>query len=179
MFSYILYDFLPQDANTDDPVGGALVATHPGLDVAVLFYITAGNSAGIFKLGICNGQMRIALPVLNYHIQNTYVLTVEARANGLITSATPANITISVINVPHVPVFVSSVCVMSVNENGTFLLCLIVLPSLPFDAICAVPSPQSLSGVSSAVVLSVHTTSMGVHSLTLWTRFPVAMIKSL
>ncbi len=109
---------MSQDARAEDPVGSALVASQPGTDVAVLFYITAGNDAGIFKLGICNGQMRIALPILKYHVQNTYVLTVEARSNGIATSATPANITISVINVPHVPVFDSTTCALFVSENG-------------------------------------------------------------
>ncbi len=104
----------------EDPVGPALVATHPGLDVAVLYYITAGNDAGVFKLGICNGQMRIALAALNYRVRNVYVLTVEARSNGLITSAAAANITISVVNVPHVPVFNVTTCSLFVNENGTF-----------------------------------------------------------
>ncbi len=102
----------------EDPVGPALIATHPGLDVAVLYFIIAGNDAGLFKLGICNGQLRIALAVLDYNVQNAYVLTVEARSNGLITSATAANITISVVNVPHVPVFNSTTCSLFVNENG-------------------------------------------------------------
>jgi hypothetical protein len=95
-----------------------LYASHEGKDVAVLFYIIGGNDEGMFKLGICNGQVRLVYAGLNYHERNTYVLSVEARSNGLITSATKANVTITVINVPDVPIFNETSCVRSVNESS-------------------------------------------------------------
>lgn len=110
----------PQSAEVDAPVGDPLVATHDGKDVAVLFYIVGGNDDSIFKLGICNGQVRIQIAALNYHVKKLYVLEAEARANGLITSATRANITIEVINVPHVPVFNNTACARNISENSAF-----------------------------------------------------------
>ena len=94
-----------------------LNATHDGVDVAILFYIMGGNDAGIFTLGICNGQVRVLRSgLMNYHVRKTYVLDVQARANGLVTSAANANITITVINVPHVPVLNTTSCVQNVDE---------------------------------------------------------------
>jgi hypothetical protein len=107
-----------QDAGVDAEVGPPLYANHEGKDVAVLFFIVGGNEAGLFKLGICNGQVRLVRAGLNYNERSTYVLSVETRSNGLLTSATTANITITVINVPDVPVFNETSCVRSVNETS-------------------------------------------------------------
>ncbi len=107
-----------QNATTDFPVGEPLVAIQNGLDVSVTFAILSGNSAGIFKIGYCNGQLRVQLPVLNYNLQNTYVLSVAAQSNGLTASQTVANITILVMNVPHVPVFNFTTCSRSIIENS-------------------------------------------------------------
>ena len=108
----------PQNATTDDAVGEPLVAIQNGLDVSVTFVILSGNSAGVFKIGYCTGQLRVQLPVLNYNLQNTYVLSVAAQSNGLTSSQTVATITISVLNVPHVPVFNSTTCSRSISENS-------------------------------------------------------------
>ncbi len=101
-----------QNATVDDAVGSVLVATQTGLDVAVTFYIITGNTT-VFKIGLCNGQLRINQALLNYQQQPSYTLLVQARSNALASSATNATITVNVLNVPHAPVFNSSTCVVS------------------------------------------------------------------
>jgi hypothetical protein len=111
-----------QNATSDEAVGHPLVAIQDGTDVSVTFQILSGNDDGIFKIGYCNGQIRIQLPILNYRAQNTYVLSVAARSNGLLTSTTIANITVLVMNVPHNPVFNASSCSRSIPENCKWLV---------------------------------------------------------
>lgn len=91
-------------------------ATQPGTDVAVTYYIVDGNTT-IFKIGLCNGQIRINNPYLDYHAQPVHTLVVQARSNALLTSATNATIIINVLNVPHPPVFNATSCTLSVNES--------------------------------------------------------------
>lgn len=121
---------IPQNAIVGSAVGYPLNATQPGANVAVLFFITSGNTGNTFTLGVCNGQMRLLVSNLNYHVKNVYVLGVEARSNGLLTSATSANITINVINVPHVPVWNTSDCELTMNANSAYFLCLFLWMSI-------------------------------------------------
>lgn len=107
-----------ENATTDEAVGPPLVAVQLGSDVSVTFSILSGNEDSVFKIGFCNGQLRILSPTLDYYVKNMYVLSVRAASNGLVESSTVANITIHVLNVPHVPVFNSTTCVVSVPEAG-------------------------------------------------------------
>lgn len=104
-----------QNASYDDAVGAPLVASQSGTGVAVTFYILSGNTT-VFKIGMCNGQIRINNPLLDYHQQSVYTLLVQAQSNALATSATNATITVNVLNVPHPPVFLSPTCTLSVDE---------------------------------------------------------------
>ena len=107
-----------QSAGAGSAVGPPLNASQPGVDVAVLFYITEGNEGNLFSLGLCNGQLRLVSATLDYHVTPVYTLVVEARSNGLLASATSANITVTVLNVPHTPLWLTAPCTRVINESS-------------------------------------------------------------
>lgn len=112
-----------ENATFDEAVGEPLQYIQQAQDVAVTFIVLEGNTT-VFKVGLCNGQIRIKSPLLDYHAQNEYTLLVQAQANGLATAAANATITIYVLNVPHVPVFNETVCQYEIEEGlpiGTLL----------------------------------------------------------
>lgn len=113
-----------ENATFDEAVGGPLTVYPPSADVAVIFRIVDGNTT-LFKIGVCNGQLRINDPLLSYHAQSSYTLIVQGQSNGLDTSATNATIMVSVLKVPHPPVFNDTACMFTVNEAeplGTLLI---------------------------------------------------------
>jgi hypothetical protein len=114
-----------ENATADATVGDPIVAEHGGLDVAVTYLIVGGDDpARVFKIGLCNGQVRVSLPVLDVYVKDTYTLEVEARANSQPTSAARANVTVKVMGVPHPPRFndTSGRTVTENVPNGTLIL---------------------------------------------------------
>ena len=110
-----------EDAVANTPVGPPLFANHSGVDVAVTYSIIGGNGSALFKVGLCDGQIRLrASGLLDYNVANVYELEVEAVPNGATESATVANITVHVLYVNKPPVF-NDTGLRSVLENQTAL----------------------------------------------------------
>jgi hypothetical protein len=142
-----------QNATTDGPVGDPLVATHLGTDVAVTFYIVEGNTT-VFKIGLCNGQLRIANPLLDSREQSVYSLIVQARSNALVTSATNATVTVNVMRVPKPPVFNNTECQLMIDEGqpvGTLLTPAVSAYDVDYGMVTYAVDPTSAGATLAAI----------------------------
>ena len=60
------------------------MAADPDIGDQLTFAITGGNDAGVFKIAVCRGQIRVALDVLDYFVgPRLYNWTVTATDDGL------------------------------------------------------------------------------------------------
>jgi hypothetical protein len=138
-------------------VGDPLVATQPGTDVAVTFYIVEGNTT-VFKIGLCNGQLRIANALLDSREQSVFYLVVQARSNALVTSATNATITVNVLRVPKPPVFNNTDCQLLIDEGrpvGTLLSPPVSAYDVDYGMVSYAVDPTS----AGATLAAINTTS--------------------
>jgi hypothetical protein len=89
-----LSEFAPGNA----PAGTPLNATHTAPDVSVSYAIVGGNGSALFKVGLCDGQVRLLTAgTLDFNVANVYELIVEATPDGISTSAVNATVTILVL----------------------------------------------------------------------------------
>ena len=86
-----------ENASTTAAVGTPLQAPHPTPSVTVEYFITGGSGLGVFKVGACDGQVRlIAGGTLNYDYVQQYTLIVSAVPDLTWVSATNVTVTVNV-----------------------------------------------------------------------------------
>ena len=85
----------------------------------VSYQIVGGNGSALFKIGLCDGQIRlINSGTLNFNVANVYELEILAVPDGVTASNTTTNITVQVLYVNKPPVF-NDTGFRSVYENET------------------------------------------------------------
>jgi hypothetical protein len=97
-------------------VGAAILASDVDAGQLLAFTITGGNSAGIFAINPCSGQITVTNPTLNFEALSSYVLTVQVQDDGSPRLAASASISISVLDVNEAPILSASS--FSVQENS-------------------------------------------------------------
>jgi Cadherin domain len=96
---------ISEDAGANGPCGAPLNATHTGVDVSLTYQIVGGTGASVFKVGQCDGQIRLRVSnSLDYNASSSYTLEIQAVPNGFTSSATTATITVNVLYVNKVGV---------------------------------------------------------------------------
>jgi hypothetical protein len=110
---------VPENATANEAVGAPLVATHSSVDVTITYTVVGGNGTDLFRVGVCDGQVRVRVSdSLDFEDTAVFTLEVEARPNGIATSARSANVTVVVEDVPEPPLF-NDTLVRYVLENQT------------------------------------------------------------
>ncbi len=107
---------IAENSPKNAPVGAAIQASDVDAGQLLTFYITGGNSAGIFTINPCSGQITVANPRVNYEALALYVLTVTVTDDGSPRLSATTNITITVLDVNEAPVLSASV--FSIVENS-------------------------------------------------------------
>ena len=87
-----------ENATMNSPAGAPMNATSPALYVSFVYSIVGGTGASIFRIGGCDGQIRLAAAgVLNYYAgPQSYSLLIQVVPNGVASSAKNATITVKV-----------------------------------------------------------------------------------
>ena len=86
-----------ENGTTNAVVGSPLVAYHPSVGVTVQYYIVGGTGLGLFKVGACDGQVRLVTGgTLNADYVTQYTLIVSAVPDNVWISAANATITVNV-----------------------------------------------------------------------------------
>lgn len=92
-----------EGAAANTPVGAPLNASQPSPNVALTYQIVGGNGSTLFKVGICDGQIRLkAAGVLDYITANVYTLIITTTPNGFAPSAINSTFTIDILYVNKV-----------------------------------------------------------------------------
>jgi hypothetical protein len=97
-------------------VGAAILASDVDAGQLLAFTIIAGNSAGIFAINPCSGQITVTNPTLNFEALSSYVLTVQVQDDGTPRLGASASMSITVLDVNEAPVLSTSS--FSVQENS-------------------------------------------------------------
>jgi hypothetical protein len=126
------FTLLEKSAN--GTVVGTAAATNNDPDDALVYSITAGNTGGAFAINSATGKITVAnASQLNYLVQPTYQLTVQAADAGSPTQAASATVTVHLVFQPAIVVQPgSSTSTIDLNHNTTVSVA--ILSTANFDA---------------------------------------------
>lgn len=113
--------YVDEEVPRNTLVGSPLNASDSDPDQTLIFSIFGGNIDGAFKIGACNGQLRVANATLNYEdpmVGGVYNLIVKVEDDGFPPSSAFAAIDIVLRDVNDPPVFTQLQVQRSVNENS-------------------------------------------------------------
>lgn len=92
-----------ENATANGAAGAPMNATHSGANVAITYQIIGGNGSSLFKIGLCDGQIRLLTSgTLDFLVANVYELDIQAVPDGAVASAAVATITVDVLYVNKV-----------------------------------------------------------------------------
>ena len=95
---------IAENSAVNSLVGDTVAASDPDEGQALSYSITAGNSAGLFKINQCNGQLQVQTAAVNYEAQPSYTLTVRVVDDGTPLLGDTASVSLSVLDVNEAPV---------------------------------------------------------------------------
>ena len=144
VFQLPLNRSVPENSVIDTLVGTPLIASTNASNVAVTYQLGTGNGTSVFKIGFCDGQLRVlASYSLDYEQANVYCMAVSALADNQVTAMTTVDVCVNVVDVNEPP-YIYGPLDRYVYENQT------AGPGYPIDGPVTGTRMQSAPGTLSS-----------------------------